>query len=415
MLVLGDLRPLFAALEACPEGSILACREGNGRGWHGFDNLRHALCTVYGGHEADLRRLVGIPTDEDSYPLVVNDGLFAGSRSALLALDGMIRAMPAAAKWIDERQGISWRNQFIFNLVLARLRCGVELEPIYNVQLNSQDVQVSYDGGRMKALWYGQFVRVLHFNGLGRHKCAAWRNLFVCVPDPWVGSGDDNPYEAFLSAVQAWVGRYGLQGLAESLYGPAASLSNHVSAPSMLLSLAVLHYLIRAQGYVQVLEIGTAPGVVTACLASAMVHGPTGRIVTFDPVGAPQRTALWASLPEAMQARLELRQGDALVGLTAAREAGERYDAALLHALPIADDSWAAFQLAMQLVHPGGLLVVCTGRWKHGSDEQVLQRIAATGHILVRLVSLETDGPDEAPLGLVVIENRPPGWKKKGC
>jgi hypothetical protein len=106
--------------------------------------LGHALRTVYGGHEADLGRLVDMPADEGSYPLVVNDGLFAGSRTALLALDGMIRAMPAAAKWADERRDISWRNQFLFNLVLARLRCGVELEPTYNV----------------------------HFNGLGRHKNA---------------------------------------------------------------------------------------------------------------------------------------------------------------------------------------------------------------------------------------------------
>jgi predicted O-methyltransferase YrrM len=172
--------------------------------------------------------------------------------------------------------------------------------------------------------------------------------------------------------------------------------------------LAALHYLIRAQGYVQVLEIGTAHGVTTACLASAVAHWPSGRIVTFDPVVAPERTALWASLPEAMQTCLELRQGDPLAGMKAACEAGERYDAALLHVLPATDHSWAMFQLALQLVRPEGLLLVCMGRWKPETGEQVLQRIAAAGYRIVHLGTVEVDRPDEASLGLVVIENRSP-------
>src|SRR5205807_4346186 len=45
MLVLYDLNPIFSAIEACPGGSILACREGNGKG---FRNLEHVLCTAYG-------------------------------------------------------------------------------------------------------------------------------------------------------------------------------------------------------------------------------------------------------------------------------------------------------------------------------------------------------------------------------
>ena len=52
MLILEDLRPVFEAVKACPNGTIFACREGNGFGYH---NVEHALCTVYGGARGTSR------------------------------------------------------------------------------------------------------------------------------------------------------------------------------------------------------------------------------------------------------------------------------------------------------------------------------------------------------------------------
>ncbi|HET7237984.1 MAG TPA: hypothetical protein VFI76_03085, partial [Terrimicrobiaceae bacterium] len=98
---------------------------------------------------------------------------------ALLALDGLLRRWPSAIAWVDERRDIWWRNQFVFNLALARLRCAVELDPVFNIQLNSQDVALSGDRETaMSAHWHGQRVRVLHFNGGGRKKYAQWRAEF---------------------------------------------------------------------------------------------------------------------------------------------------------------------------------------------------------------------------------------------
>ena len=95
MVVLGDLRPIFATLEALPEGRILACREGNSHrrqsSW-----FRDRYGSTAAG-EADLTKL-GVTPEEQAYSLVVNDGLFAGDQSALLALDGAIRAMPQAVR-----------------------------------------------------------------------------------------------------------------------------------------------------------------------------------------------------------------------------------------------------------------------------------------------------------------------------
>ena len=180
MVVLGDLRPVFAALDASPEGSILAVREGNGPI---FGDLDDALQRIYGGAAGDVRRLTGAGRGTGAYPLVVNDGLFAAKRAAMLTLDDTIRRWPEAPRWVDERADVSWRNQFVFNLALARLNCGVELDATWNLQLNYQDVRMRREGRRTGAvLAGGREVRVLHFSGAGKSKYPEWRGRVTQAP-----------------------------------------------------------------------------------------------------------------------------------------------------------------------------------------------------------------------------------------
>jgi len=179
MLVLDDLRPLFAAMEVCPGNSVFACREANGRG---LQDLKHAIHCVYGGNPGDFARFFPPANGESQYPFVINDGLFCGTRGALAGIDAQIRRWNRASQWVDERSDVWWRNQFVFNLALATQRCGVELDPTYNVQLNSQDVDFYRAKDRPQACWRGKPVRVLHFNGGGRHKYPEWRGLFAGAP-----------------------------------------------------------------------------------------------------------------------------------------------------------------------------------------------------------------------------------------
>jgi hypothetical protein len=176
MLVVGDLSPVFGMLEACPAASLLACREANS---HYHQNVEHVLTTTYYGNPADLERIQGVKTDDGSYPLVVNDGLFAGDREALLALDAVIRGWPGAQAWVDELWHNSWRNQFIFNFAMARLRSGIELDAAYNVQLYWHDAELFEAQGRVRAKFRGRPVRVLHFNGTSRNKYPEWRPLIA--------------------------------------------------------------------------------------------------------------------------------------------------------------------------------------------------------------------------------------------
>lgn len=403
MLVLGDIRPVFTAIDACPPGSILVCREGNG---HGLHNLEHAFQTVYWGSRTDWQQVFDASPEEAAYPLVVNDGLFAGSRAAFLALDGIIRAMPGAAAWIDQHRHNWWRNQFVFNLALARLRCGVEIDPAYNVQLHMQEVEITDQHGRMRAAWHGRPVRVLHFCGAGRHKYPEWRNRFARVADPLPGGGGGDSYAVFLDALRAWVGRHGLRALAWSFYGTTDATSALVRDPSTMPLLALLHYLIRANGCVRVLETGTARGVSAACLASAVVHRSGGQVVTFDPYAHAERTDFWAGLPESWRACIEERAVGSLEGMATALEAGEHYDAALLDSIHTQKHVWAEFQLATRLVCPGGLILIHDARYAHGTVEQALRQIEAAGYGVTRLWTAESGVPEDDQLGLALIENR---------
>ena len=170
-LILDDLRPIFAAIDAHPPDTILVARDA----FLKQDRLANQLREHYRGDDRDLGTLLGRASEEGNYNLLVNDGVFAGSRFAMLALDNLIRNMSHAAAWVDFYQDHGWRNQFIFNLALARLRCGVELDWRYNLQMHMRDPQPATIDGRPRATWRGQTAHVLHFCGWGRNKYSDWR------------------------------------------------------------------------------------------------------------------------------------------------------------------------------------------------------------------------------------------------
>lgn len=402
-LVLDDLGPLFGAVDACPAGSVLACREGNSRGYR---DVSHVLHDAYHGADADIARVLGEDRGEGAYPFVVNDGVFAGSNGALLKVDGALRAMPGAGAFLDERPDVSWRNQFLFNLALARHECGVELDETNNLQLHTSDVDVQSALVRPSLTWQGRKVRVLHVSGAGRRKLGALSGLYSSVPDPLVGAGDGDLYGQFLTALRAWLGRNGISALERSFYGTWEQDGGRVRDPSMLPVLALLHYLFRASGCVRVLETGTMKGVSAACIAAAVAHRPGGRVVSLDPFEYPGRSELWASLPERMRAAIEARRVDSIAGMRAALEAGERYDGALLDSLHTEEHLWGEFELARQLVCPGGPILTHDWRWEEGV-QRVLSRLQRSGYGVVRLL-----GPcgvqEESGLGIAVIENTSP-------
>jgi predicted O-methyltransferase YrrM len=401
MLVLDDLSPLFAALDAMPPGSILACREGNAAG---LANLYQALDLAYGGGSPPFFQR---PSAIGDYPLVVNDGLFAGHRDALLALDAEMRTLPGAAAWVDEHSVIRWRNQFVFNVAAARLGSLVELDPTWNVQLHVQDVDAGGSSVRPAAHWQGRPVHVLHYSGAGKHKQAELRRRCAAPPDPVIGAGaGGDAYGDFVRVLRAWLGRNGLRALTWSFYGTADGQSARVRDPGTFPLLATLHHLVRSNGAVRVLETGTARGVSAACLASAVAHRNGAKVVSFDPTPDAGCQALWDELPFEMAACIEQRRVDSIAGLYAALADGERYDAALLDSVHTADHLWAELEVVVQLVCEGGLILCHDPTLPGATVDVALRRLEATGYGVTRIWTATSGEREDDGLGLAVIENR---------
>jgi predicted O-methyltransferase YrrM len=312
--------------------------------------------------------------------------------------------MPGAIDWLEANRRVAWRNQFLFNLALARLRCGVELDERYNLQLNGSDADVQSTAGPPRVSWQGRGVRVLHANGWGRNKYPQLRGLYAKVPDPLVGQGDGDLYADFLKALRAWIGRYGVTALGYSFQGVLEEDDARVRDPSTLPTLALLHYLARASGWARVLETGTARGVSAACLASAVSHRPGSRVVSYDPVDYPERGPLWEALPERMRGCIEQRQVDALVGMREALERGERYEGALLDSQHTEEQVAAELELALALVEPGGLVLIHDWRAISAVDAAVA-RADAAGHPLARLLGGGSVAEDDG-LGLAAVTVR---------
>ena len=280
----------------------------------------------------------------------------------------------------------------------------MELDSSYNVQLHAQDVEVHTDGAVPRASWQGRPVRLLHRSGWGRRKHPELSGLYAQVPDPLPPGGRD-AYGVFLRALRAWAGRHGMAALGWSFYGTPDGYARVRDADAFPL-LGLLHYVIRANGCVSVLETGTARGVSAACLASAVAHREGGRVVAFDPHDYAERASLWNALPDAMRACIDARLVGSLEGMAAALEAGERFDAALLDSIHSEEHVWAEFELARQLVCEGGLILIHDPGLEDWTVEAALTRIAAAGYGIVRLWAAQGGVAEDEGLEMAVIENR---------
>ncbi|GCE14943.1 O-methyltransferase [Tengunoibacter tsumagoiensis] len=371
--MLDNIKPLFALLDVCAPEAIAAGKQV-----------------------------------KDQEKGILDHMVFAGNQQALQALDLLIREQSSQH---DDQSVSYWSTSEPFAQALSHMGKSVVLSPTCNAFFSDAAVKVGDRAGRLRASWQGETVKVLNFAGSGASESAEWRGHFARIPDPLVGVGEGNGYKDFVVALRGWIGRYGMSSMAWSFYGSADSQAASIRDPYTMPIFACLHYLIRANGCVRVLETGTARGVSAACLASAVAHRPQARVVTIDPHPRTERYFerwdLWAALPEPMQSCIETRQTRSLEGLKAALDAGEVYDAILLDSIHSEEYVWEEFQLAIQLVCAGGLILIHDAILKFGTVDRALARIEDAGYNVTRLWAAEGGVPEEDRLGLAVVEKRP--------
>ncbi|MFP2932390.1 glycosyltransferase family 2 protein [Pyxidicoccus sp. 3LG] len=176
VLVLESLAELFEQHAALGEGRVLVARESMNAN---VRTLGQALASVYLASPNEVSRLTGGDPALLEAPHVINDGLFVADRPALLAIDRTLREAPQVGAWVHARQHVWWRQKAALNLALARLACGVELDPVFNVQLHHEQVERRVVDGRCSAVWQGRNAKVLHFNGSGRRAWDAWKHALL--------------------------------------------------------------------------------------------------------------------------------------------------------------------------------------------------------------------------------------------
>ncbi len=404
-LVFGDLRPLFAALEVCPPGSVLVASDQYIAA--GARTLGEALWGFYRGRAEDLAYLLGAPRDEANFPLVINDGVFAAGRQALVRVDQfMRRLLPRSTRWMEADPTHGARNQFVFNLALARLGCAVQIDDTYNLLPAQNRMDRVTVGGRERLVCRGRPVRVVHFAGPSRPYQAPLRTECDRLAVDGAVSEDGDHYAQFTGALRLWIGMHGTNALAWSFYGTHDGSDGIVRDTATFPLLAALHYLMRANGCIRVFEAGTGRGISTACLAAAVAHHPDGRVVTVDREALPDRHGLWSLLPDSIASCIETRMGDSLGALEAAVAAGETYEAALLDSAHDAAHVWAEFERAARLVCPGGLILIHDAVNPSNTVGEALRWIEGAGYGVTRLWTAEGGVPADDHLGLAVIENR---------
>lgn len=393
-VVLDSLEPLYAALEALPAGRVLAARDGL-LAKNAWPDLGAMLVGSYVGTVDEVREM-GADPKLLSYPLCINDGVYAADYDALASLDKLIRSWRAHV-WADGHATNTWRNQFVFNLACAAEDRLVELDASWNAQRYFDPITFTTTGGRLRGEMRGAPVRIAHFcAGSSRHhvKDGWWRRLSKTPPRPVVRDG----YCEFLCALNEWVAWHGEDALAWSFYGTQDGRGGVASKSGGYPAFEAVYALLRAEGVARVVETGTARGVSTALLACAVAGRPGAQVLTIDPAMRPDRNDLWGLLPDlASRAIMPLaaRAEDVLSNLDVAP-----FDAALIDSLHTREQVLFEFVELRRVVKPGGLILIHDPLLRTATVGEAV-KVISEAYPCVVLPQADGDG-----LGLAVVTNK---------
>lgn len=191
LLILKSVSSLFDSLDSAPKDALLICKEqgmpSNITLWDGMFGNQHPY---YGAVEDSI--LFGATPHEYGRCPVVNAGVFACNRRAMLGIENLIRdLMPQSADWERMKPDVRWREQGVFNAALARYGNIQEISPVYNVQLAKTTPDIRREApGATKATHQDEAVKILHFNGEpGKAAYKMFSNDYASVASPVFGHG----------------------------------------------------------------------------------------------------------------------------------------------------------------------------------------------------------------------------------
>lgn len=150
---------LVNTLTTLDDNSMLITKE---HGMNNFVRVHEAAGWIYDSSKEDMRSL-GLEDEVLNSRVVVNTGVYGGSRQAFFAVEDTLKRMfPMAERWEAHKPG-SIREQMLTNVALVKLNNAVFVKDEYNYQIHPQL-------NKVKSLddVFNLPAKTLHFNGASR-------------------------------------------------------------------------------------------------------------------------------------------------------------------------------------------------------------------------------------------------------
>lgn len=319
MLILKSLKSVFETIKASNEPNILVCREYT---IPHNSTLRHLIThDIYPYHGSPFEDIFLRIGDEGESTFIVNGGLIAGSKKAWLSLDNTMRTyLPNSTIWDTQKQGITWREQAIFNLALAKTQHYSELSPYLNVQLLHATPDIKEEEGMIIAFENRQPVSILHFNGApGKEKYKHFSGKFSHLPSCKFGINDIGAFTNFAQTIFS---------CAKSIKNKPHLRSNYFDIDELPSNIHLYKYvfdLVAESDKPKILEVSSRAGLMTKCLV-ASVKQSDGTVTSIESNTSDDFYEIAESNTNAPNSRHNHIDGDILVSLKNFEEESEQFD-----------------------------------------------------------------------------------------
>lgn len=164
MILCNEFDLLIEEINRANEGQILICKDAHTEGI----TFGEIICSSWSAYEGSnkCQSILNLSPEEFQNELVINSGLIAGDKKALLALDDfMRRILPTSLFYLEENKSNTMREQSLVNLALIRYGNYKEIHKKFNLQAIWEEFELDIKDGIVKCKSLNFNPVFLHFNG----------------------------------------------------------------------------------------------------------------------------------------------------------------------------------------------------------------------------------------------------------
>jgi len=164
MVCASDIHLLVERIESNNPESISVCKDAHTEGLTFGDVIINEWSAYKGS--INNKYMLRLTPKELSSPLIINSGVIAGKRKAVLGVeDTMRRLMPGSIFYLNDKISVPFREQALMNLSMIKYEEVEILHKKYNLQVLWEELNFEFDGKHIKAYSEDFEPCFAHFNG----------------------------------------------------------------------------------------------------------------------------------------------------------------------------------------------------------------------------------------------------------